>query len=201
MAAETGVHRAVFLDRDGVINRKADEGSYVRRWSDFEFLPGALVALRRLRAAGASLFIVTNQRGVARGIVNALDLAEIHARMSQELQAAGAAVEGIYVCPHEADACSCRKPEVGLFLTAARDHPWISFPSADLIGDSLGDLEAGRRLGMRLWLVGDGERRAAIMRQSEEQGIELAGSALSLLALVESGKLLAALGQPAGQVS
>ncbi len=191
MAADGRPRRAVFLDRDGVINHRAVQGDYIHRWGEFELLPGALAALVALHRAGGHLFVVTNQRGIARGLVNEADVAEIHARLSEVVTVAGARLEGVDVCPHEVGTCDCRKPETGLFRQAQHDHPWISFGAAHLVGDSLSDLEAGRRLGMRLWLVGD--EHADLAREASMRGIEIAASSPSLSALVEAGGLTAAL--------
>src|SRR6478735_2225101 len=79
---------AVFLDRDGVINRRI-EGGYVRDWSEFELLPGVIDSLVALTEAGATLFVVTNQRGVTRGLIDSADLADIHARLTAKLAEAG----------------------------------------------------------------------------------------------------------------
>ena len=106
---------AVFLDRDGVINRKAPEGEYVTRWSEFAFLPGALDALRALAGAPVRVVVATNQRGIARGRMTAGDLAAIHARMRGAVLEAGGRIDAIYHCPHEG-GCDCRKP-------GARDAP------------------------------------------------------------------------------
>jgi histidinol-phosphate phosphatase family protein len=190
------MRRAVFLDRDGVINRKPPEGSYVRTWSEFEFLPDAVEGLAALTADGANLFLVTNQRGVARGIVDANELAEINSRMVEALASAGVRMSGVYVCPHDEGECQCRKPGIELFLRAKREHPWISFPSSDLVGDSLSDLEAGHRLDMRLWLVGEDERAAAVEREAGARGYLLAGRGSSLLELVRIGGLV---GSPVGR--
>ncbi|MEP7377977.1 MAG: HAD-IIIA family hydrolase [Chloroflexota bacterium] len=190
MATDKPGRRAVFLDRDGVINHKPPDGAYVRSWSEFRFLPGALTALAELHASGATLLLVTNQRGVARGLIRPTDLAKIHAQLVAELAAVEVQLGGIYVCPHDAGECDCRKPDVGLFLRAQREHPWISFPNSDLIGDSLTDLEAGRRLGMRLWLVGDNEHAAATERDAQARAYILEGRAPSLLELVRHGGLL-----------
>jgi D-glycero-D-manno-heptose 1,7-bisphosphate phosphatase len=193
MPADTvGQHVVVFLDRDGVINRKAAEGSYVRHWPEFEFLPGAVGALARLHRAGARLFVVTNQRGVARGEVDPGELDRIHSRLAAELAQSGVALEGIYVCPHETGTCECRKPGVGLFLQAQREHPWITFEEAHLIADSLSDMQAGHRLGMRLWLVGDDERSRSVAREASRRGIRLMGRAPTLAALLDDGALLPA---------
>lgn len=185
MKAESPDRTAIFLDRDGVINRKAPEGDYVRRWEDFEFLPGSVEALQTLAAAGAALFVVTNQRGVALGSLDPRDLDDIHARMSASLASAGVDIAGIYVCPHDVDACDCRKPGTRLFLDAKAEYPWIDFGVSDLVGDSLSDLEAGDRLGMRLWLVGDEARRRDVASRAAESGMRLAGDYPSLLSLVQ----------------
>ena len=185
---------AVFLDRDGVINRLAPNGGYVRDWSEFELLPGALEALAALYDAGAALFIATNQRGVARGLVDTGELEEIHRRLAEAMTAAGAPLEGIYVCPHEIGECDCRKPEVGLFRQAQAAHPWISFGDSHMVGDSMNDLVAGNRLGMTLWLVGEDRAavadQATVADQALSAGITIAGSAPSLGALVDEGGLL-----------
>jgi D-glycero-D-manno-heptose 1,7-bisphosphate phosphatase len=144
----------IFLDRDGVINRKRDD-DYVKRWSEFEFLPRVQEALQLLTQAGARLIIVTNQRGIARGWMTEADLHDIHARMQTELEAAGARIAAIYYCPHDKDQCDCRKPGVGLFLQAQRDFPDLEFAKAVLIGDSASDMEAGAKLGCRHILLGD----------------------------------------------
>jgi histidinol-phosphate phosphatase family protein len=185
-------HSAVFLDRDGVLNRRAADGGYVRRWSEFELQPGVLDALAVLQRAGGRLFVATNQRGVARGLVEPNELDDIHVRLTATAAAAGVRIEGIYVCPHETGTCDCRKPDVGLFRQAQHDHPWISFADSHLIGDSISDLQAGDRLGMTLWLVGDHE--AAVARQAHAQKITLAGHAPSLAQLVATGGLAASLG-------
>src|ERR1700737_217915 len=103
--------RAAFLDRDGVINRKAGEGQYVTRWEEFHFLPGAAEGISLLNRAGWRVIVVSNQRCVAKGLLTTNELEAMHRRMCDHLAAAGAKLDGIYYCPHEKDpACSCRKP-------------------------------------------------------------------------------------------
>jgi D-glycero-D-manno-heptose 1,7-bisphosphate phosphatase len=143
----------VFLDRDGVINRLRSD--YVTSWETFELLPRAKEALRLLRAAGLRVVVVTNQRAVARGLLSIADLEMMHARMRTEVAAAGGDIEAIYYCPHDVGQCACRKPQVGMFLQAQRDIPTIDFSQSVVVGDSMSDLEAGRRLGCRLILVTD----------------------------------------------
>jgi histidinol-phosphate phosphatase family protein len=151
----------VFLDRDGTLNVKAPEGEYVTSWEQFEFLPGALEAVRLLFEHGARLIVVTNQRGIALGRMTEADLADIHRRMLDALAAAGGQIAGVYHCPHEAGTCDCRKPEIGMFLQAQRDFPEIRFDDAAVIGDSESDMLAARRIGAIAVRVGtpgvDGE--------------------------------------------
>jgi histidinol-phosphate phosphatase family protein len=141
--------RAVFLDRDGVINRGAGEGNYITRWEDFEFLPGAAQAIASLAQAGWAVIVVSNQRGVAKGLLSIAELETIHQRMLGELAKAGAGLDGIYYCPHEIEpACECRKPAPGMLLRAAREHQ-IDIAASWMVGDSETDMEAGRRAGCR----------------------------------------------------
>jgi D-glycero-D-manno-heptose 1,7-bisphosphate phosphatase len=142
---------AVFLDRDGVVNRKAPEGDYVTSWPGFEFLPGALEGLRILAEAGPPVVVVTNQRGIARGRMTEADLADIHVRMSAAVAEAGGRIDAIYHCPHEG-GCDCRKPATGLFERAARDLG-IELDSAAVIGDRASDMEAAAAIGALRVLV------------------------------------------------
>lgn len=142
------MYKTVFLDRDGLINQKAPEHDYIKSWEEFRFLPGVAEAIRRLNDAGYLVLVVTNQRGVARGMMSMSAVDEIHKAMCRALDEAGAHIEKVYVCPHEAGTCNCRKPDIGLFLQAERDfeidrqHSWM-------VGDSDSDVEAGQRYGVR----------------------------------------------------
>jgi D-glycero-D-manno-heptose 1,7-bisphosphate phosphatase len=141
--------RGVFLDRDGVINRKADGENYITRWEDFHFLPGVADGIALLNRAGWSVIVISNQRCVAKGLLSIEMLEAMHGRMSEELCAAGAKVDGIYYCPHEKDAaCNCRKPAPGMLLAAAKEHQ-IDLRCSWMIGDSESDVEAGRRAGCK----------------------------------------------------
>lgn len=142
----------IFLDRDGVINRRLPD-EYVTTWAEFEFLPGAQEALRLLTEAGLRLIIITNQRGIARGLMSETDLHDIHARMLAELARAGALIAAIYHCPHDKNQCDCRKPAPGLLFQAQRDFPDLDFAASVLIGDSWSDMQAGRRAGCRTFLI------------------------------------------------
>src|SRR5579863_4077834 len=156
----------VFLDRDGVINEKMPEGQYVSAWSAFRLLPGVAKAIARLNGAGMRVVVVTNQRGVALGLYTAADVEAIHAGLERLLEADGARVDGFFYCPHDKDACSCRKPLGGLFEQAAARFTDIRAETSVMIGDSLSDIEFGRRLGMMtVFIEGDAERGDAERRK------------------------------------
>lgn len=140
--------KTVFLDRDGIINRRAAPHQYITRWEDFRFLAGVPEAIRALNEAGYQVFVVTSQRGVARGMMTMDTVEEIHRRMCRALEKAGAHIDDIYVCPHEAGQCTCRKPEIGLFLCAEQEHS-VDKAASWMVGDEAADAEAGQRYGVR----------------------------------------------------
>jgi len=145
--------QTVFLDRDGVINEKAPEGDYVRRPEDLKLLKGATQAIARLNRAEVRVVVVTNQRGVARGLYTADDVRAIQCTLEKLLAADRAHLDGFYFCPHDVGACNCRKPLTGLFEQARADFPEIDAASSVMIGDSLSDIEFGRAVGTRTILI------------------------------------------------
>jgi len=145
--------RAVFLDRDGVINKKLPQGRYVTKWEEFEFLEGAAAAIRLLNERGLLVFVLTNQRGIARGLLTKDALRNIHGLMLAALSQHGARIDCIYSCPHDVEACECRKPGVGLFLEAKREFPVVDFQESFVIGDSWTDIEAGAKLECKCILI------------------------------------------------
>jgi D-glycero-D-manno-heptose 1,7-bisphosphate phosphatase len=102
--------RYVFLDRDGVINRKSPEGAYIGQWTDFHFLPGAESAIATLNRSSRRVIVVSNQRGIALGYYTAADVQNIHTRLQEHLGAHGATIDAFYYCPHDKEQCDCRKP-------------------------------------------------------------------------------------------
>jgi D-glycero-D-manno-heptose 1,7-bisphosphate phosphatase len=144
--------RAVFLDRDGVIN--VDHG-YVHKIEHFRFVPGSDVALARLQAAGWRLVVVTNQAGLARGLYSIDDYERFTAHLRQQLAAAGVQLDAVLHCPHLPDAavdayrlaCNCRKPGPGMLLRAARELS-LDMPASVIVGDRLSDVLAGRAAGV-----------------------------------------------------
>ena len=139
----------LFLDRDGVINKKI-EGDYVRSWSQFEFIEGAIEGLKILRKIFGKIIIVTNQRGIGLGLMTENDLRKIHENMEKILQENGVFIDKIYYCPHdyERENCNCRKPKVGLALKAKMEFPEIDFKKSIFLGDSISDMHFGKNLGM-----------------------------------------------------
>ena len=145
----------VFLDRDGTLNRKAPEGDYVKSPAELVVLPRVPEAIALLKSASLRVVVVTNQRGIALGRMTERDLSEVHDRLREVLLKEGADIDALYYCPHEAGACRCRKPDVGMFLRARADHPGTDFSASAVIGDSPTDIEPGRRLGMTTVFVTD----------------------------------------------
>lgn len=146
--------RAVFLDRDGVIN--VNRAEHVTCWDEFQFLPGALTSLRWLRMAGFHVFVVTNQAIVGRGVVNLDVLDDIHRRMALQVLLHGGAIHDLRACPHTPEAgCSCRKPQPGMLLDLARR--WrVNLGRAYLIGDAWTDIAAGQAVDCRCVLLRTG---------------------------------------------
>jgi D-glycero-D-manno-heptose 1,7-bisphosphate phosphatase len=141
------MRRAVFLDRDGVVNRAIlREGKPYppSALSDLRLLPGVREACRKLREAGFALILITNQPDIARGVTTAQQVADIHARLQRYLQ-----LDDIQVCPHDDSAqCECRKPKPGLLLQAAQKWD-IDLAASFVVGDRWRDVEAGQRAGCR----------------------------------------------------
>lgn len=150
----------VFLDRDGVINRKPPEGQYIGEWSNFEILPGVESAIAALNRSGRHVIVLTNQRGVALGLYSCADVDTLHAQLQQHLALHGAWIDAFYYCPHDKGQCDCRKPKPGLIQRAFRDYPKASAASSLIIGDSISDIEAARNVGIpAIFIQGDPETR------------------------------------------
>lgn len=148
--------RAVFLDRDGTLNI---EKEYLFRIEEFEFVPGAVEAIRLLNRAGLLVVVVTNQSGIARGYYGEADLRRLHRHVDALLAAEGARVDAWYHCPHHPDGrepyrqqCDCRKPLPGMLRLAAREHG-IDLAASWMVGDKAADVAAGLAAGCRSLLV------------------------------------------------
>lgn len=162
------LRKAIFLDRDGTINR---EVTRLKSPDQLELLPGAAAAIRRLNRSGTLAVVITNQPVVARGEVSFESLSRIHARLESQLGEGGAYIDGLYLCPHHPDKgfpgevvelkgpCSCRKPEPGLIEQACRDLG-IGRQDSWMVGDTTSDVEAGRRAGVRTVMLRTGHAGA-----------------------------------------
>ncbi len=163
---------AVFLDRDGTIVREVD---YLRDPDRLELLPGAAGAMRTLAQSGYALVVLTNQSGIARGLLDEAILGTIHERLSALLAAEGVRLDRIDSCPHHPSAgeppwrteCDCRKPRPGMFQRAIAALSLDPFASWS-VGDGARDLEAGRRAGARGILVATGKGQAEHARLERE---------------------------------
>jgi D-glycero-D-manno-heptose 1,7-bisphosphate phosphatase len=153
------LRRGAFLDRDGVINMSPEPGQYVRTWEEFHLIPEAVEWIRLFNAMEMPVIVVTNQRGVSRGLVDPAELAGVHANMRTELARRGARVDDIYCCPHEENACDCRKPGPGMFQQAALK--WnLDLKRSVVLGDSWRDREAAARIGAHFVAVREGHLEA-----------------------------------------
>ena len=138
----------LFLDRDGVINVKLD-GQYVKNTEEFEFMIGAETAISKLSKIFNRILIVTNQQGIAKGIMSDNDLGILHKYMLFEVKKNGGVIDKIYYCPHLAtESCNCRKPNPGMIQQAMIDFPEIKVEDSYLIGDSDTDIIAGNKMGL-----------------------------------------------------
>jgi len=145
--------RAIFLDRDGVVIRKAPDGEYVTDWREVEFLPGSLEAIAAFSRLGYKVIIVTNQRGVATGKIQLSKLQDIHIKMKEVIAGYGCDLAGIYCCPHDSsEGCTCRKPKPGMLLQAAKEHQ-LRLPECWMVGDAAADIAAGKSVGCKTVLV------------------------------------------------
>jgi histidinol-phosphate phosphatase family protein len=141
--------KVIFLDRDGVINKKPPKAEYIKNWAEFEFLPGAIDAITLLTQQGYQIYLISNQAGIARGVMTKQDLDIIHENLQKELLSHGAHITGIYYCPHGwNDNCDCRKPKPGMLLQAAREHH-LDLTKTYFIGDDERDIEAGEAAGCK----------------------------------------------------
>lgn len=149
--------RAIFIDRDGTLN---EEVGYVRELSQFRLYEFAVESVRLINDAGWLAVVLTNQSGIARGLLTEEFLTELHRRMNTELALNGARLDAIYYCPHHAEFgsppylldCDCRKPKPGLLLRAAADFD-LELSQCVVIGDRLRDVETAQAVGARGVLV------------------------------------------------
>lgn len=155
---EGDLNKAVFLDRDGVINEVLSRRvKFVNKPSDFYLLEGVGQAIRILNDADIPTFVVTNQGGVGLGYMKESALQRVHEKMQKELAAYGAKVDDIAFCPHKPKAgCACRKPEAQMLKDLALTHH-IDLAASIMVGDREPDMEAGKKAGCKTVYIGDVE--------------------------------------------
>ena len=159
----TIVKRPLFLDRDGVINRKAAPHEYITNVTEFKFLPGAVSAFKQLSGVGYEFYIITNQAGIARKKMTPRALDAIHKHLAKELKKDGVYIKDTYVCPHGYDdGCECRKPKPGMLRLAAQEHE-IDLSQAVYIGDEEKDHLVATSVGMRFIQVPSEQGLAAAL--------------------------------------
>ena len=167
--------RAVFLDRDGTI---IDDKHYLSRPELVRLIPGAAIAIARLNAAGWLVVVVTNQSGIARGLLTSADYERVHARMVELLAAEGAHLDASYMCPHHPDFggnCDCRKPGTLLFERAAAEHD-LNLSQSSFVGDRWRDVAPALALhGHGVLIDGEGTPTED-RRQAEDAGVAIAPS-------------------------
>lgn len=139
--------KIAFIDRDGVINRKAEEHHYITQVKDFILNNGIFEVLRRLSDRGFEIIVLTNQRGIARNMMSEEDLSLIHAHMVRMFKEGNIEILDIFYCPHHENSCECRKPKPGLIHSANMKYE-IDLGASILISDSEEDVNMGKMLGL-----------------------------------------------------
>jgi histidinol-phosphate phosphatase family protein len=143
-----GYYDTLFLDRDGVIN-KLRPNDYVKKWEEFEFLPGVFKALTKWAKQFKYIIVVTNQRGVGKGMMSEEDLSLVHANMINEIEKHGGRIDKIYYCTSLIDDDLNRKPNIGMAIQAKQDFPDIDFSRSLMIGDSESDMQFANKCKMK----------------------------------------------------
>lgn len=135
----------LFLDRDGVINDEKHM-AYINTWQEFKFYPGVKDAIKKFAEKFGLIFIVTNQRGVAKGLTKLEDLEIIHKNLLEEIKISGGKIDKIFFCPDMENVSPNRKPNPGMGLQAKKEFPQIDFTKSIMIGNTITDMEFGRNL-------------------------------------------------------
>lgn len=148
----------LFLDRDGVINRRPFE-DYVKKWEEFEFLPGVLSAIDIFSGIFNRIIIVTNQQGIGKNLMTKEELHAVHSKMISEIENTGGKVDAIFHCPDLATKpVTCRKPGIKMAEWAKVRFPEIDFTKSIMAGDTISDMQFGQNAGMTTILIGNSEK-------------------------------------------
>lgn len=139
---------SLFLDRDGVINQRIPD-DYVKNIHEMILLPGVCEALKTFAGIFSHIFVVTNQQGVGKGLMSHEQLQAIHHYMKSQIETSGGRIDAIYYAPYlKSDNHPMRKPNIGMGLQAKREFPNVDFKKSIMAGDSISDMQFGKRLGM-----------------------------------------------------
>ena len=164
------MQKIIFIDRDGVINK--DPGgrtrhNYVTKWEEFAFIDGSIEALKKLKEADYKIFLISNQGGISKGYFTKEDLDRLNRRVLAEIEKRGGGIDELYYCHHhDEDNCECRKPKTGLIEQAIRNRD-VDLANTFIIGDSLRDVAAGKRMGMKAILVLSGKTELSKTKEWE----------------------------------
>ncbi len=139
----------LFLDRDGVVNDEKHM-NYINHWEEFKFYPRVKEAIKIFSEKFGRIFIVTNQRGVAKGLTKLENLQDIHNNLLSEVESAGGKIDKIYFCCDMDNSSLNRKPNTGMGLEAKKDYPDVEFERSVMIGNTITDMEFGRNLGIAI---------------------------------------------------
>ena len=158
--------KIILIDRDGVINRKAKRGEYISHWEDFEWIPDTCEAMKQLAQDGYQFIVISNQAGIARGMIEPSELEQIHRKMQKRFQEDGVIIRDIFICPHHwEEDCFCRKPKPGMFHQASKKH-LFRLDKTLFIGDDTRDCQAAERAGCASIFLGDS---SALEKLSNEE--------------------------------
>jgi histidinol-phosphate phosphatase family protein len=153
----------LFLDRDGVINHRIPN-DYVKQWSEFHFLPEAILAIVKLSKIFNHIVVVTNQAGISKGLMTENQLFNIHQNMISAIKKAGGHIDKVYFAPdHPKMPTNMRKPNIGMAEQAKLDFPIIKFENSVMVGDSISDIQFGKNAGMiTVFIEGKGEAPSVV---------------------------------------
>ncbi len=155
----------ILLDRVGVLNVRSAKGKYVTSPEDFHWIPGSIEAISLLKNQGYKVFVISNQAGIARGILTEAMLHSIHRKMQNDLAKHGVQIDQIYYCPHGWDEnCYCRKPQPGMLFQAQREH-CFDLTQTYFVGDDERDIQAGLAVGCNVYLFKEGDSLLNIVRE------------------------------------
>ena len=182
--------KVAFLDRDGVINKFPGNGKYVTKVKDFHFLPGAREAIRDLTQAGYTLFVISNQAGVGKGVYSRDKLQRITRKMLTGVRRAGGKIKKVYYCTHRSDeGCDCRKPEIASIAKALKSlGKTLAFAKKSyFIGDTVTDMAAGRNAGCQTIFVLSGRSNVARLKKKRIKATHVARNLLAASEIILNG--------------